>query len=59
MARYREGDKVEGALYKVRAGYDRLLWFPYRRHKEEGGGGLSRDKGTVEAEEGRLKNLLR
>ncbi len=59
MARYSEGDKVEGALYKVRAGYDRPLWFPYRRHKEEGGGGLSRDKGTVEAEEGRLKNLLR
>ena len=59
MARYREGDKVEGALYKVRAGYDRLLWFPYRRHKEEGSGRLSRDKGTVKAEESRLKNLLR
>ena len=59
MARYSEGDKVEGALYKVGAGYYRLLWFPYRRHKEEGGGGLSRDKGTVKAEEGRLNNLLR
>ena len=58
MARYSEGDKVEGALYKVGAGYYRLLWFPYRRHKE-GGGGLSRDKGTVKAEESRLKNLLR
>ena len=44
---------------EVGAGYDRLLWFLYRRHKEEGGGGLSRDKGTVKAEEGRLKNLLR
>jgi len=58
MARYSEGDKVEGALYKVGAGYDRLLWFPYRRHKE-GSGRWSRDKGTVNAEEGRLKNLLR
>jgi len=59
MARYSEGDKVEGALHKVGAGYDRLLWFPYQRHKEEGGGGLSRDKGTVKGEEGRLNNLLR
>lgn len=59
MARYSEGDKVEGALYKVGARYNRLLWFPYRRHKEEGSGRLSRDKGTVKAEEGRLKNLLR
>ena len=59
MARYSERDKVEGALYKVGAEYNRLLWFPYRRHKEEGSGRLSRDKGTVKAEEGRLKNLLR
>jgi hypothetical protein len=59
MARYSERDKVEGALYKVAAEYYRLLWLPYRRHKEEGSGRLSRDKGTVKAEEGRLKNLLR
>ena len=59
MARYSERDNVEGALYKVGAGYYTLLWFPYRRHKEEGSGRLSRDEGTVKAEEGRLKNLLR
>lgn len=59
MARYSERDKVEGALYKVGAGYFKLLWFPYRRHKEEGSGRLSRDKGIVKAEEGRLKNPLR